>query len=613
MMKNITRYPILGMLFMLSSIACTAQSVLKITSEERAKYQEEVKHFVQETYYGSLQEYIADDVYRDYIIEKLMLESETKCKPEFSVNNASDRYLTPLQYLQELSRSYSCYEEGDISISVDGIDVSDSFFSHGLAGCYVEATYHISITCKGKELQGGRCRMYCLFPNKAVRRDIRVLQVEPIIESQAYVNGQRLDSVHSDYLEETTSSEGTFFKRFLHLLNQSFLYGILLAIALGAMMFWLYKKGSLESLKRIFVKRTAHDKSMGTGHKQENYNIESMEDGIRLYNEGKYNEAIKILSYFADKNDARAQCKMGECYYYGRGVLKDYQEAVKWYHKAADQDDADAQYNLGICFYRGNGIIEDRNEAVKWFKKAADNGNSDAQYHLGILYFYGWGVEKDYIEAVKWLKKAAANNHYYAQKKLSECYQFGMGVPVDSDNSNMWYNEFINNCRKSANQGDVNAQFELGECYNYGYGVDADHAEAVKWYSKAANQGHADAQYELGNIYYDGDGVERDINKAVEWFHLAANQGNKNAQYELGECYNYGKGVVKDYHEAVKWYYKAAIQEHEGAQYKLGECYNYGIGVVKDCHEAIKWYSKAADNGVPMAKKKLLDPETTEE
>lgn len=40
---------------------------------------------------------------------------------------------------------------------------------------------------------------------------------------------------------------------------------------------------------------------MGTGHKQENYNIESMEDGIRLYNEGKYNEAIKILSYFADK------------------------------------------------------------------------------------------------------------------------------------------------------------------------------------------------------------------------------------------------------------------------------------------------------------------------
>lgn len=60
---------------------------------------------------------------------------------------------------------------------------------------------------------------------------------------------------------------------------------------------------------------------------------------------------------------------MGECYYYGRGVLKDYQEAVKWYHKAADQDDADAQYNLGICFYWGNGIIEDRNEAVKWFKK----------------------------------------------------------------------------------------------------------------------------------------------------------------------------------------------------------------------------------------------------
>ena len=411
-MKNKVKYPIFGMLYMLSSLICMGQTALKITSEERANYQEEVKHFVQETYYGSLQEYIADDVYQDYIIEKLMLESETKYKPEFSKNNTSDRYLNPLQYLQELSRSYSCYEEGDISISVDGIDVSDSFFSHGLAGCYVAVSYHISITCKGKELQGGRCRMYCLFPNKAVRRDIRVLQVEPIMESQAYVNGQRLDSVHSDYLEETTSSEGTFFKRFLHLLNQSFLYGILLAIALGAMMFWLYKKGSLESLKRKFVKKAAHNKSTGTGHKQENYNIESVEDGIRLYNEGKYNEAIKILSYFADKNDARAQYYLGYCYQEGWGIAQDYQEAVKWYRKSAEQGYVGAQSGLGDCYYFGHGLIQNYSRAVEWYRKAAEQGDGYSQTRLGSCYQDGKGVPIDKEEAKKWFRKAVPNNSY---------------------------------------------------------------------------------------------------------------------------------------------------------------------------------------------------------
>ena len=310
------------------------------------------------------------------------------------------------------SRSYSCYEEGDISISVDGIDVSDSFFSHGLAGCYVEVSYHISITCKGKELQCGRCRMYCLLPNKAVRRDIRVLQVEPIMESQAYVNGQRLDSVHSDYLEETTSSEGTFFKRFLHLLNQSFLYGILLAIALGAMMFWLYKKGSLESLKRKFVKKAAHNKSTGTGHKQENYNIESVEDGIRLYNEGKYNEAIKILSYFADKNDARAQYYLGYCYQEGWGIAQDYQEAVKWYRKSAEQGYVGAQSGLGDCYYFGHGLIQNYSRAVEWYRKAAEQGDGYSQTRLGSCYQDGKGVPIDKEEAKKWFRKAVPNNSY---------------------------------------------------------------------------------------------------------------------------------------------------------------------------------------------------------
>lgn len=438
-MKNKVKYPIFGMLYMLSSLICMGQTALKITSEERANYQEEVKHFVQETYYGSLQEYIADDVYQDYIIEKLMLESETKYKPEFSKNNTSDRYLNPLQYLQELSRSYSCYEEGDISISVDGIDVADSFFSHGLAGCYVEATYYISITCKGKELQGGRCRMYCLFPNKAVRRDIRVLQVEPIIERQAYTNGQKLDSAAHAPRNVASSSEEEVSIILRHLLNHSILYWILLAIALGTVVFWSYKKGGMESLKKAFAEQKAYRKTTETAPGKDVYHSyeesgaenkiistahedtkESMDEAIRLYENWEFNEAVKLFKSLANKNDARAQFRLGCCYQDGMGISQDYHEAVKWYRKAAEQGDADAQTNLGHCYQKGMGVSQDYHEAVKWYYKVAKQGGLFAQFQLGYCYQKGLGVPQDYHKAEKWYRKAADNGYVFAEECLAE-------------------------------------------------------------------------------------------------------------------------------------------------------------------------------------------------
>ena len=500
------------MLFMLSSLICMGQTALKITSEERAKYQEEVRHFVQETYYGSLQEYIADDVYQDYIIEKLMLESETKYKPEFSKDNTSDRYLTPLQYLQELSRSYSCYEEGDISISVDGIDISDSFFSHGLAGCYVEATYRISIQCRGKELKSGRCRMYCLFPNKAVRRDIRVLQVEPIKESPAYVDGQRLDSTAHAPWNVASSSEEEVSIILHHLLSHSILYWILLAIALGAVIFGLYKKGSIESLKRIFVKKMTHNISTEVNYKQEKdraysenvtvnpstvkekvMSVTSVTDAIKLCEKGKYKEAIRIFTELANKNNASAQYNLGVCYYNGYGVTQDYAEAVSWYRKSAEQGHASAQYNLGFCYVVGRGVAQDYQEAVSWFRKSAEQGFARAQYNLGLCYYDGYGVTQDYAEAVSWYRKSAEQGHTNAQCNLGVCYEFGRGVAQDYKEAVSWY-------RKSAEQGHARAQCNLGVCYEFGRGVAQDYKEAVSWYRKSAEQGDEYAQKYLDRL-----------------------------------------------------------------------------------------------------------------
>ena len=179
--------------------------------------------------------------------------------------------------------------------------------------------------------------------------------------------------------------------------------------------------------------------------------------GSSFYKKKDYSEAVKWYRKAAEQGSARAQCYLGECYYYGRGVSQDYSEAVKWYSKAAEQGYASAQCNLGYCYQYGQGVSQDYTEAVKWYRKAAEQGSADAQNNLGNRYYNGQGVSQDYSEAVKWYRKAAE-------------------------------------------QGDADAQYSLGLCYQYGHGVSQDYSEAVKWYRKAAEQGHANAQKQLESL-----------------------------------------------------------------------------------------------------------------
>jgi TPR repeat protein len=76
-------------------------------------------------------------------------------------------------------------------------------------------------------------------------------------------------------------------------------------------------------------------------------------------------------------------------------------EAFACYRKAADQGNAKAQNKVGLCFYFGWGVAEDKHEAVNWFSKSTRQGNTDSPCFLGQ-----WHIETDYAEAYKWLTLA---------------------------------------------------------------------------------------------------------------------------------------------------------------------------------------------------------------
>lgn len=327
---------------------------------------------------------------------------------------------------------------------------------------------------------------------------------------------------------------------------------------------------------------------------------------------------IEELTKLAEQGDVTAQNQLGNCYFQGIGVRKNYDESLKWYLKSAEQGDKDGQYYTALIYV----TKQNYQEAVKWSQLAAEQGQAEAINQLGWHYEHGFGVEKDEKKAAALYLQNAEQGNAIAQFYLSGCYGWGKGVEKDYKKALEWaekavangckqaipavnhYKTFLPTAKKSkeqellelAEQGDANAQYELGYYYEW---KSCDDKKALEWYTKAAEQGHIRAQEQVAYIYRKGKVVERSYEKYVEWMTKAANQGSAEAQQSLGVFYDKGAdGVPQNYELAAMWFEKAAEQGKVEATYKLGEYYYWGNGVPENNEKAIEWYKKAAEGDV---------------
>ena len=104
-----------------------------------------------------------------------------------------------------------------------------------------------------------------------------------------------------------------------------------------------------------------------------------------------------------------AEALVGDAYYYGHAVSRDYSEAARWYRAAAEHNNAMAQSTLGDIYYYGRGIPQDFAAAVQWWKLAAEQGVAVAQLNLGVMYANGDGVPQDYVKSHLYTNLAAAH------------------------------------------------------------------------------------------------------------------------------------------------------------------------------------------------------------
>jgi TPR repeat protein len=142
------------------------------------------------------------------------------------------------------------------------------------------------------------------------------------------------------------------------------------------------------------------------------------EDADKAYHRGDYKTAYPLFKQLAEQGNVKAQNNLGEMYFNGRGVPKDYVEAMKWFRKAAGQGNAQAQFNLGLMYVLGQGVPQDYAEAMKWYRKAAEQGNALAQFNLGSMYAKGHGVPQDNVLAYVWFDLAVPQ--FPASKKMKD-------------------------------------------------------------------------------------------------------------------------------------------------------------------------------------------------
>ena len=243
---------------------------------------------------------------------------------------------------------------------------------------------------------------------------------------------------------------------------------------------------------------------------------EELDKAREYFADEEYDKAFAIFSKpsLASYLTGEDTNNMGDMYYEGKGVSKNYAEAVNWYRKAAEQGNAEAKANLGYIYRDGIGVVKNYNEALKWFISSAEQGNPDPQIplSLGYIYFKGgnnisnsekakyWfkiaaesyndnnamnflGImykDEDYKQAEKWFKQAVNNENRYAIENLINLYLEKKNFEDAGKYCALMEEKYGDNPIKNlANQGDSNSLKFMISVYlfGFGYSVNADHAK----------------------------------------------------------------------------------------------------------------------------------------
>ncbi len=272
-------------------------------------------------------------------------------------------------------------------------------------------------------------------------------------------------------------------------------------------------------------------------------------------------------------DEAKALYEQAMTYYYGG--QRDDEKALALLTQAAELGSPEAMAKIGDMYFWGRGVSVDPALYKEWYRKAysrfeqlARAGDTEAMVMAGDMLFdlypSGAGIDFDEDRALSWYLKAAEEGSPKAMRMVGEVFQYrGYENKQDHQQAFSWY-------QRAAQSGDARAMYEIGWMYERGYYVAQDNEQAMKWYISAAEAGDSEAFHRLGEMYHHGESfLQHDWRYAEKWYLKAAQAGNTSAMWRLGMMYLYGDsygdpGKEKepvDYEKAVYWLEKTMEYE----------------------------------------------------
>ncbi|MDE1236470.1 sel1 repeat family protein [Vibrio aestuarianus] len=230
--------------------------------------------------------------------------------------------------------------------------------------------------------------------------------------------------------------------------------------------------------------------------------MESVEQGIRLFNQKEYQQAQQIFQQQSDTGSAYATFWLGVTQYKNRQHF----EAGDTFLKAAEMGDpwamavlAGSALNLNSpCNYLGWPCDEKwKDEAFSGWKKQADEGNGKAILALRVKKSYFWELIPFY-------------RSYNSEKIFFEAFQKGSNYAILKMGGWVTEAKYIDYLKLAANQGYAPAMETLY------YRMDTiGYDEAMKWINRAIELGYAEAARTLYLAYRVGE-KDRDGNVILQ-------------------------------------------------------------------------------------------------
>lgn len=265
--------------------------------------------------------------------------------------------------------------------------------------------------------------------------------------------------------------------------------------------------------------------------------------------------------------------------------------------KESSTDDAEVLFVLGQGYFIGNGVARDFRRGVEIWKRAAELGSADAHFMLA-KYYYETVIDNRCDEGIFHYTKAAEQNHVKAIFCLGDCYLRGCGVDVDEKKG-------LELIKKSAELGYAAAYVDIANFYFFGeYGFAQDYKKAFELYQKSLDLGQISSIHIIGECYEFGYGVPVDMQQAFNLYMRAAELGMPQSQSKIGDYYYTGFMLQQDYKQAVKWYSKSS--DTSPSMFGLGRCYYYGHGVPQSFSLAKKFIGDACKHGLPCEEAQLF-------